>query len=166
MGERSRLVIFALGTFHAAGLIATLVLILYALDGLAPVLGSLSTIAGLALFGALWVTTVWSARRTLRGAFTIAPWRALPLDTLLSRAALSGGINGIAFLAFVGLILGISSAFNGDVGVVGYGFPIFATVGAAVAFVLGLVLGLLFAGVDLALVSATRAILTNEKSRP
>ena len=56
MGERSRLVIFALGTFHAAGLIATLVLILYALDGLAPVLGSLSTIAGLALFGALWVT--------------------------------------------------------------------------------------------------------------
>jgi hypothetical protein len=32
--------------------------------------------------------------------------------------------------------------------------------------VFGLVLGLAFAGIDLALVSATRAILHNEKSRP
>jgi hypothetical protein len=43
---------------------------------------------------------------------------------------------------------------------------IFATVGAAVAFVIGLAMGLLFAGIDIALVSATRAILDDKKSRP
>jgi hypothetical protein len=65
------------------------------------------------------------------------------------------------FLACVGLILAISSAFNGDlaIGVIGYGFVIFATVGAAVAFVVGFVAGLLFACIDLALVTATRAIM-------
>jgi hypothetical protein len=160
------LVVFALGTFHAAALIVALVLVLYAAGGLAPLLSSLSTIAGLALFSALWLTTVWSTHRTLRGAFTVAPWTSVPLSTMIPRAAWRGGVNGVAFLACLGLILAISSAFNGDVGVVGFGFAIFATIGAAFAFVVGLVLGLVFAVVDLALVSATRAILNNEKSQP
>jgi hypothetical protein len=160
------LVVFALGTFHAAALIVALVLVLYAAGGLAPLLSSLSTIAGLALFSALWLTTVWSTHRTLRGAFTVAPWTSVPLSTMIPRAAWRGGVNGVAFLACLGVILAISSAFNGDVGVVGFGFAIFATIGAAFAFVVGLVLGLVFAVVDLALVSATRAILNNEKSQP
>jgi hypothetical protein len=83
---------------------------------------------------------------------------------MIPRAAWRGGVNGVAFLACLGVILAISSAFNGDVGVVGFGALFFLTVGAAFAFVIGLVLGLLFAGVDLALVSATRAIL-NDRSR-
>jgi hypothetical protein len=160
------LVVFALGTFHAAALIVALVLVLYAAGGLAPLLSSLSTIAGLALFSALWLTTVWSTHRTLRGAFSVGPWTSVPLSTMIPRAAWRGGVNGVAFLACLGLILAISSAFNGDVGVVGFGFAIFATIGAAFAFVVGLVLGLVFAVVDLALVSATRAILNNEKSQP
>lgn len=164
--ERNQLVVFTLGTFHAAGLIVALVLALYAAGGLAPLLSSLSTIAGLALFSALWLTTVWSTHRTLRGAFTVAPWTSVPLGIMIPRAAWRGGINGVAFLACLGLILLVSSAFNGDVGVVGFGALIFATVGAAFAFVIGLVLGLLFACVDLALVTATRAIVNNEKSRP
>jgi hypothetical protein len=158
------LVVFALGTFHAAALIVALVLVLYAAGGLAPLLSSLSTIAGLALFSALWLTTVWSTHRTLRGAFTVAPWTSVPLSTMIPRAAWRGGVNGVAFLACVGVILAISSAFNGDVGVVGFGALFFLTIGAAFAFVIGLALGLLFAGVDLALVSATRAIL-NDRSR-
>ena len=85
---------------------------------------------------------------------------------LTGRAAWRGGVNGVMFLACVGVILAISSAFNGDAGVVGFGALIFLTVGAAVAFVIGLALGLLFAGVDLALVTATRAILDEKKSRP
>ena len=164
--ERNQLVVFALGTFHAAGLIVALVLALYAAGGLVPILSSLSTIAGLALFSALWLTTVWSTHRTLRGAFTVAPWTSVPLSIMIPRAAWRGGINGVAFVACLGLILVISSAFNGDIGVVGLGALIFATVGAAFAFVLGLVLGLLFASLDLALVTATRAIVNNEKSRP
>jgi hypothetical protein len=168
MAERNQLVVFALGTFHAAVLIVALVLVLYAAGGLASLLSGLSTIAGLALFIALWATTVWSTNRTLRGAFTVAPWTAVPPDTLIARAAWRGGVNGIMFLTCVGLILAISSAFNGDLafGVIGVGLLVFATVGAAVAFIIGFVVGLLFACVDLALVTATRAILANEKSRP
>jgi hypothetical protein len=159
--ERNLLVIFTLGTFHAAALVATLVVVLYARGGLASLLSGLSTIAGLALFIALWLTTVWSTNRTLRGAFTVAPWTSVSPDSLIARAAWRGGVNGVMFLACVGLILAISAGFNGDlaIGVIGYGFVIFATVGAAVAFVIGFVVGLLFACIDLALVTATRAIL-------
>jgi hypothetical protein len=164
--ERELLVVLALGTFHAAALIAALVLVLYATGALTSLLSGLSTIAGLALFSALWVTTVWSTNRTLRGAFTIAPWTSVPLSVMIPRAAWRGGVNGVLFLACVGVILIISSAFNGDVGFLGLGTLIFAIVGAAVAFVIGLAAGLLFAGVDLALVSATRAILDDKKSRP
>jgi hypothetical protein len=166
--ERNFLVVFALGTFHAAALIVALVLVLFAAGGLASLLSGLSTIAGLALFSALWLTTVWSTNRTLRGAFTVAPWTSVPLDVMIPRAAWRGGVNGVAFLACLGFILLISSAFNGDLalGVIGAGFLVFATVGAAVAFVIGFVLGLVFACVDLALVTATRAILDEKKSRP
>jgi hypothetical protein len=160
------LVVFALGTFHAAALIAALVLVLYATGGLTSLLSSLSTIAGLALFSALWLTTVWSTNRTLRGAFTVAPWTSAPLGIMIPRAAWRGGVNGVLFVACLGVILIISSAFSGDVGFLGLGALIFAIVGAAVAFVIGLAVGLLFAGVDLALVSATRAILDDKKSRP
>ena len=164
--ERNFLVVFALGTFHAAALIAALVLVLYATGGLAPLLSSLNTVAGLALFSALWLTTVWSTNPTLRGAFTVAPWTTVPLGVMIPRAAWRGGVNGVAFLACLGLILLVSSAFNGDVGLIGLGTLIFATVGAAGAFVIGLVVGLMLAAVDLALVTATRAILNDEKSRP
>jgi hypothetical protein len=159
-------VVFTLGTFHAAVLIVALVVILYAGGGLAPLLSGLSTIAGLALFSALWLTTVWSTGRALRGAFTVAPWSSVPLGVMIPRAAWRGGVNGVVFLGCLGIILAISSAFNGDVGVVGLGALIVLTVGAAFAFVIGLMLGLLFAGVDLALVRATRAILDEKRSRP
>ena len=164
--EGELLVVFALGTFHAAALIAALVLVLYASGGLASLLSGLSTIAGLALFGALWLTTLWTTNRTLRGAITVAPWTSVPLDVMIPRAAWRGGVNGVLFLGCVGVILIISSAFNEDLGLLGLGTLILATVGSAFAFVVGLVVGLLFAAVDLALVSATRAILDGRKSRP
>ena len=160
--------VFALGTFHAAALIVALVLVLYATGALASLLSSLSTVAGLALFSALWLTTVWSTHGTLGDAFTVAPRTSVPLGTMIPRATWRGGINGVAFLVCLGLVLLISSALSGNVafGVVGLGFLIFATVGAAFAFVIGLVLGLVFACIDLALVTATRAILDDKKSRP
>ena len=166
--ERNHLVVFTLGTFHAAALMAVLVVVLYANGALASLLSGLSTIAGLALFSALWLTTVWSTNRTLRGAFTVAPWTSVPPDTLIARAAWRGGLNGVMFLACVGIIAAVSAAFNGDLalGVIGAGFLVLATVGAAAAFVIGFVVGLLFACIDLALVTATRAILDEKKSRP
>jgi hypothetical protein len=159
--ERNFLVIFALGTFHAAALIVALVLVLYATGALASLLSGLSTIAGLALFSALWLTTVWSAQRTLRGAFTTPLSTSLPVPTMIERATWNGGINGVAFLAFLGFILAISSGVNGSLGIVVFGSLFFATVGAVAAFLLGCVFGLLFLAIDIALVTATRAILND-----
>src|SRR6202140_1587260 len=129
--ERNLVVGFTLGTFHASVLIAVLVVVLYANGGLGSLLSGLSTIAGLALFSALWATTVWSTNRTLRGAFTVAPWTSVPLGVMIPRAVRRGGGNGVAFLACLGLILLVSSAFNGDVGLIGPGTLIFAKIGRA-----------------------------------
>ncbi len=163
--ERNLLVVVALGTFHAAALIVALVLVLYATGALPSLLSSLSTIAGLALFSALWLTTVWSAHRTLRGAFRATLRTSLPVRTMIERATWNGGVNGIAFLAFMGLILAISSAINGALGIVVFGALFFATVGAVAAFLLGCLFGLLFVAIDIALVTATRAILDDSSKR-
>lgn len=163
--ERDLLLVWTLGTFHAAALIVALVLVLYVSGGLATVLTSLSTLAGLALFSSLWLTTVWSAQRTLRGTFTATLRPSLPVRTMIARAAWRGGLNGVAFLAFLGLILAISAALSGEFGLVLFGAMLFATLGAAFAFLLGYVFGLLFAGIDILLVSATRAILEDSGKR-
>jgi hypothetical protein len=163
--ERNLLVVAALGTFHAAALVVALVLVLYATDALPSLLSSLSTIAGLALFSALWLTTVWSAHRTLRGAFTATLRTSLPVRTMIERATWNGGVNGVAFLASLGLILAISSGVNGALGIVIFGALFFATLGAAAAFVLGCLVGLLFVAIDIALVTATHAILDDSGKR-
>jgi hypothetical protein len=163
--ERNLLVVAALGTFHAAALVVALVLVLYATDALPSLLSSLSTIAGLALFSALWLTTVWSAHRTLRGAFTATLRTSPPVRTMIERATWNGGVNGVAFLASLGLILAISSGVNGALGIVIFGALFFATLGAAAAFVLGCLVGLLFVAIDIALVTATHAILDDSGKR-
>jgi hypothetical protein len=163
--ERNLLVVAALGTFHATALVVALVLVLYATGALPSLLTSLSTIAGLALFSALWLTTVWSAHRTLRGAFTATLRTSLPVRTMIERATWNGGVNGVAFLAFLGLILAISSGINGALGIVIFGALFFATLGAAAAFVLGCLFGLLFVAIDIALVTASHAILDDSGKR-
>ena len=157
--------VWTLGTFHAATLIVTLVLVLYVTGGLVGVLTSLSTVAGLALFSALWLTTVWSAHRTLRGVFTGTLRTSVPVRTMIPRAAWQGGVNGVAFLAFLALILAISAALNGAVGLVLFGAVLFATLGVVFAFLLGYVFGVLFVCIDILLVSATRAILEDSSKK-
>jgi hypothetical protein len=163
---RNLLVVVALGTFHAAALIVALVLVLYTTGALPSLLSSLNTIAGLALFSALWLTTVWSAHRTLRGAFTETLRTSLSIPAMIERATWNGGLNGVAFLVFVGVILAISSALNGSLGILVFGTLFFATVGAVAAFLLGCLFGLLFVAIDIVLVTATRAILDEYESRP
>jgi hypothetical protein len=157
--ERDLLLAWVLGTFHAATLIIILMLVLYLTGGLAPLLASLSTAAGLALFSALWFTTTWSAHRTLRGLFGETLQITLPVGSVIARASRRGGINGVAFLLFLGIILAVPAVLNGDILLVLYTVPVLATVGVAVAFLVGYLLGLLFAGIDVVLLSAARAII-------
>jgi hypothetical protein len=158
--ERDLLVAWALGTFHAATLIIMVSLVLYLAGGLESILTSLSTASGLALFGALWLTTVWSTRRWLGGMFDERLRMTLPAGLVVARALWRGGINGIAFLPLLGLILVVSAGPNGAVFLVLFGGLAFATLGVAIAFLVGCVLGLLFAGIDLLLTSAARALLS------
>jgi hypothetical protein len=157
--ERDLLLAWVLGTFHAATLIIILLLVLYLTGGLAPLLSSLSTAAGLALFSALWFTTTWSAHRMLRGLFGETLQITLPVGKVIARASRRGGINGVAFLPFLGVILAVPAVLNGDILPVVYTGLVFATLGVAIAFLVGCMLGLLFAGIDAVLLSAARAIL-------
>jgi hypothetical protein len=73
-----------------------------------------------------------------------------------------GGINGAAFLVGAGLILAIPIVLSGSRSAIYslfVGALFFATFGLVGAFVVGCMVGLLFAGIDALLLMATRALL-------
>lgn len=156
--ERDRLITWALGTFHAGALLVAATLVLHVTGNLAALLGGLSTAVGLALFGALWGTTVWSAHRTLVGVIGTSLATTVPTGSLLTRATLRGGVNGILFLALAGVILAFPTVLSSPGAIL---FLIFflATSGLIGAFVLGCLAGLLFAIIDLMLFASARALL-------
>lgn len=159
--ERDRLVSWVLGTFHAAFLITVAVVVLYLTGGLNSLLDSLGTLPGLALFLALWFTSVWSSRRALRGALGPGLEVMLPTSDVVGRAFICGGLNGLAFLPFLALILGIVALIQSPTSapfVVLVGGIVFASFGAVAAFIIGSIVGVLFAGLDGLLVLAARYI--------
>ncbi|TMD02646.1 MAG: hypothetical protein E6J01_17575 [Chloroflexi bacterium] len=162
--ERDRLIAWALGTFHAGVLLVTLVLLLHVTGGLPSLLGGLNTASGLALFAVLWVTTVWSTRRTLLGALGPALRNEMPIYQLVGRAVWRGGINGAAFLVGAGLVLAIPIVLSGSSSAIYSllaGALFFATFGLVGAFVVGCTVGLLFGGIDALLLMAARALLNS-----
>ena len=162
--ERDRLIAWTLGTFHAGVLLVTLILLLHVTGGLASLLSGLSTATGLALFAVLWVTTVWSTHRTLQGALGPALGNAVPIPRLVGRAVWRGGINGAAFLVGAGLVLAIPIVLSGSGSAIYSLFAgtlFFATFGLVGGFVVGCVVGLLFAGIDVLLLLMARALLHN-----
>lgn len=157
--ERDLLVAFVLGTFHAAAFIIILLVVVYPTGGLAPILTGLNTTSGLALFIALWFTTTWSARRALRGLLGERLKVALPTGTVIARAARRGGINGVAFLLLVFVILAVPAVLTGGILPILLGGLLPAIFGLGFAFVIGALVGLTFAGVDTVLLLAARALL-------
>jgi len=158
--ERDRLIAWALGTFHAGVLLVTLILLLHVTGGLASLLGGLNTESGLALFAVLWVTTVWSTNRTLQGTLGPALQTDVPVYRLVGRAVWRGGINGAAFLVGAGLILAIPIVLSGSRSAIYSllaGALVLGTFGLLGAFLLGCLVGLLFAGIDVLLLMAARA---------
>jgi len=161
-GDDNNLVAWALGTFHASILIVVAVLILHAAGGLGSLLSSLNTPTGLALFAALWATTTWSARRTLRDAFEPDLRVVMGAPDLIWRAIRDGALNGVVFLACLAIILAISAVATGNGGsilIFIYGAPFIAVIGTAIAAVIGALIGLCYLAIDLTLIAATRALL-------
>jgi len=159
--ERVRLLSWMLGTFHPVALITLAVVVLYLGGGLSSVLDSLGTLPGLALFLALWFTSVWSTKRALRGALGPALELRLSLGDVVGRALIRGGLNGLAFLPFLALILGVSALIQSPTSapfIVVIGGLAFASVGAIAAFTIGCIVGIVFAGLDVLLMIVARSI--------
>jgi hypothetical protein len=116
-------------------------------------LASLNTLLGLGLFGVLWFLTWWSTRRAARGI----EWTALEHPSMLARrlgrVALWGGINGTLFFAVLLSLIVANAAAAIVQGRASAGdfVPVIALeggVGSAAAFIIGVVVALLFLLID------------------
>src|ERR1700736_230144 len=94
-----RFVTFTFGTFHTVIFIVSTVLILHLSGALVGLLTGLNTMTGLALFAALWGTTTWSTGRAIRNVGGPLLATRTPTGAVVTRAARSGALNGVLFLA-------------------------------------------------------------------
>jgi hypothetical protein len=164
--SNDRLVVWGFATFHTAFFMAVLILLLYVGGNLGALLGSLNSVVGVALFGALWATTWFSTRQSWRGLH----WSlAGPPDfrRLAWLGMLWGGLNGMLF-ATVLLCVFIAGSIaqsiqTGAMSQLGNALSqllaissIFVSCGMPVAFLSGAIFGLAFAGVDSLLIALSQ----------
>jgi hypothetical protein len=155
---------WALGTFHTSVVGIALLLLVYPGGGLPVALGGLGTIAGLALFVALWSTTVYSTGRAIRGLRLIGAERAAS-GAFYRRALRWGAANGVLFFIVLvvvvitnALVTAPPEAPSVQIGAI---LPIAALevgFGSLFAFAIGAVVGLVLATLDLAGLRIARAV--------
>jgi hypothetical protein len=150
--DSERFVTFAFGTFHTVIFIVTAVLVLHLSGALVGLLTGLNTLTGLALFAALWATTTWSTGRAIRGVGGPVLATRTPIGAVVTRAARSGALNGVLFLAAAAVILALSTLLAGQgdsIGVFIFGGFFVVLVGTLAGATIGAILGVLFAAIDL-----------------
>ena len=147
-----RFVPFTFGTFHTVIFIVTAVLVLHLSGALVGLLTGLNTLTGLALFAALWATTTWSTGRAIRGVGGPILATRTPIGAVVSRAARSGALNGVLFIATAAVILAMSALLTGQgdsIGVFVLGGFFVVLVAILAGSTIGAILGVLFAAIDL-----------------
>src|ERR1700737_3771773 len=150
--DSERFVTFAFGTFHTVIFIVTAVLVLHLSGALVGLLTGLNTLTGLALFAALWATTIWSTGRAIRGVGGPVLATRTPIGAVVTRAARSGALNGVVFLAAAAVILALSALLTGQgdsIGIFILGGFFVVLVGILAGATIGAILGVLFAAIDL-----------------
>lgn len=147
-----------LGTFHTAAVGLTLLFLAYPGGSLGTTLGSLSTLAGLALFVALWAITVFATTRAIGGL-------DLPAGVTAGyhrRALRWGALNGMLFLWASAAVLSLQQLITAPGTLqwqsllLGAGFV--AGVGSFFALTVGAVIGLALASIDLAGLALARRL--------
>lgn len=141
---------WCVGAFHAAAFVAALLALLYPFVPLGELLAGLETGVGLALYLGLWGVSWWTARRALVGS-DLARGAAGSVGRVLGRGALWGGVAGVAFfvLGLVAVLLRLLAAGGVDASA-----PLVVVLlaavpaGAALAFLVGAVVGAAFAALD------------------
>jgi hypothetical protein len=152
---------WAFGTFHATVVGIALLLLAYPGGSLGVLLGGLSTITGLALFIALWVATVFSTGRAIRGLRLIGHDRAT--SGAFYRGALRwGAANGVLFVLAAAVILALNGLVTApetaDRGVILRIAFIQGVFGSLFGLAIGAVVGLVLASLDGVALAVARSI--------
>lgn len=152
---------WVLGSFHTSVFGLALLLLLYPRGGFGATLGSLSTLSGLAIFVALWATTLFTTRRALAGLNWLADDPA-QMAVFYRRALRWGGVNGLLFLVALGAILLLSALVTAPGSItrpaltfVGFIFWI----GLVVSYVVGAIVGVTLGALDIAALRVARAFI-------
>jgi hypothetical protein len=154
------LVDWVLGTFHTSVFGLALLLLLYPRGGLGATLQGLSTLSGLAIFVALWATTIFTTRRALSGLDWLADDPA-QMAVFFRRALRWGGVNGLLFLAALGAILLLNTLVTARDSFTSPALTVFAFIGAigiVVSYAIGAVVGATLGAVDIAALRVARAV--------
>jgi hypothetical protein len=155
------LLAWMLGTFHTSVFGLALILLLYPRGGFGAVLGSLNTLSGLAIFLALWATTLFTTRRALMGLNWLDDDPA-QMAVFFRRALRWGAVNGMLFLAALGVILLANALVTSGASVVSPAlifFVFIAAVGLVVSYVVGALVGVTLGALDIAALRVARAFL-------
>jgi hypothetical protein len=162
------LLAWVLGTFHTTVFGLALLLLLYPRGGFGAALGNLSTLSGLAIFVALWATTLFTTRRALVGLNWLDDDPA-QMAVFFRRTLRWGGVNGLLFLIALGAILLLSALVTAPGSItrpaltfVGFVFWI----GLVVSYVVGALVGVTLGALDIIGLRIARAVARTADHRP
>jgi len=141
------LLCWGLAAFHTAVLVVVLVMCLYGSVPVGEFLAEIETSVGLLLYGALWGITWWSNHRWLQETQLLESDAESDRDTVIRAGFEWGGTTGVIFFGvLVGLLVLPQIPLNAIPFVV-----LVALIGTIVAFVVGGLLGGVFAAADIVL---------------
>ncbi|WP_135825685.1 hypothetical protein [Halorussus ruber] len=151
------LVVWALASFHTAALVALLVAALYLAGPLGDLLSALDTAVGLTLYLGLWAATWWTNRRAFRAIADAGTDSAsVRASVVVGTAGKWAGVDGVLFLWML-LFAAVFPPSTVTIAGVAY-YLAFGGVGSLLAFVVGAIVGCLFALLDLALFRVARGL--------
>ena len=153
------LVHWVLGTFHTSAVGLALLLLVYPRGGLGATLSNLSTLSGLAIFIALWATTVFATRRALLGLNWLDD-DPTQMAMFFRRALRWGGVNGLLFFLALGAILLLNALLTARGSITPPALTVFAFIGAigvVVSYAIGAVVGVTLGALDVAALRVARA---------
>lgn len=151
-----------LGTFNTAALGLVLLLLVYPRGRLGAALGGLSTATGLALFIALWATTLLTTGRALAGLDWLGD-EPRTMGIFYRRALRWGALNGVLFFVVLVAILLTNAIVTApsapNVGALLTIAAFYGLFGMLFAFVIGALIGVTLGALDIAALRISRALI-------
>jgi hypothetical protein len=152
---------WVLGTFHTSIFGLALLLLLYPRGRFGDTLAGLSTLSGLAIFVALWVTTVFTTRRALAGLNWLEDDSA-QMAVFFRRALRWGGVNGLLFLIVLGAILFLSALITAPDSITRPALTFVGLIfwiGLVVSYAVGAIVGVTLGALDIAALRIARSVI-------